>query len=345
MSQRIAVRQSDERIHACDGNPCAQVNVVVESFRNVPPWLKEKYFRPEEKGRYEVVPEIRKMVTFAYLNLAEDIFPSPLNNTNAMDIIFCRNVTMYFTPERTQKIGRNFSRALVEGGWLMMGASELSQQVFNIFTPVNFPGAIVYRKEGGETRRFPVLPAEEALPGSESFAPLPGPAAGTGREALPPGHGESLAKLAAEIPPAQPAPQDTRQARGGMALEVRALADQGRLSEALALCEKAIASDKMAPGLHFLRAIILQELDRIDEEAASLKRTLYLDPDFVPAYYSLGNLMLRQGDMQAAQKHFENALTLLNTLGQEDILPESEGLTAGRLKEIIQATLQTGADL
>ena len=315
------------------------------SFRNVPPWLKEKYFRPEEKGKYGLIPEIRKMVTFAYLNLAEDIYPSPLNNTNAMDIIFCRNVTMYFTPERTQKIGRHFSRALVDGGWLMVGASELSQQIFTIFTPVNFPGAIVYRKEEREPRNFPALPAEGELPGMESFSPLPGPAAGTGQETLPPRPGESGLKRAAEVPPAQPAPQTDREARAGLPLEVRALANRGRLSEALPLCEKAIASDKMNPGLHFLCSIILQELDRIEEEAVSLKRTLYLDPDFVPAYYSLGNLMLRQGDVPAAHKYFGNALTLLNKFGQGDILPESEGLTAGRLKEIIQATILTGADI
>ena len=316
------------------------------SFRNVPPWLKERYFQSIEKGKYELLPEIRKMVSFAYLNLAEDIYPSPLNNTNAMDIIFCRNVTMYFTPERTVKVGRNFSRALVDGGWLMVGASELSQQIFTIFTPVNFPGAIVYRKEDRETRTFPVLPADVALPGAEFFAPPEEAAAGTGREPLPPRPEESGIKQPAETAPAQSlAREDTREARADIAPAVRALANRGKLTEALALCEKAIASDKMNPGLHFLCAIILQELDHIEEEAASLKRTLYLDPDFVPAYYALGNLMLRQGDMQAAQKHFENALTLLNTLGQEDILPESEGLTAGRLKEIIQATIQTGADV
>lgn len=316
------------------------------SFRNVPPWLKEKYFRSPEKGKYELIPEIRKMVSFAYLNLAEDIYPSPLNNTNAMDIIFCRNVTMYFTPERTMRVGRNFSRSLVDGGWLMVGASELSQQVFNIFTPVNFPGAIVYRKEDREAPPFTLLPAEEALPGMEALSPLPGPAAGTGQETPPHRPIESEIKRQAEVPAAQPSARDAAgEARTDMALEVRALANRGSLAEALALCEKAIASDKMNPGLHFLCAIILQELDHIEEEAASLKRALYLDPNFVPAYYSLGNLMLRQGNVPAARKYFENALTLLNTLGHEDILPGAEGLTAGRLKEIIQATILTGADV
>ncbi|MDE2258962.1 MAG: protein-glutamate O-methyltransferase CheR, partial [Betaproteobacteria bacterium] len=67
------------------------------SFRNMPSWLKEQYFKRRENGRFEIQPRIRKMVTFSYLNLAEDAYPSLVNNTNAMDVIFCRNVLMYFS--------------------------------------------------------------------------------------------------------------------------------------------------------------------------------------------------------------------------------------------------------
>ncbi|MDO8803952.1 MAG: CheR family methyltransferase [Elusimicrobiota bacterium] len=317
------------------------------SFRNAPPWLKEKYLQSKGKGNYELIPEIRKMVTFAYLNLAEDIYPSPMNNTNAMDIIFCRNVTMYFAQERTRQVGLNLSRSLVDGGWLMVGASELSQQSFDSFTPVLFPGAIVYRKEGRETEPFAVLPAAGLFPGADFFSPLPESSALAEQAAPQPWPGESEIKQPAEVPAAQPAAQKdapaVSAARPDMELAVRSLANQGKLAEALALCETAIASDKMNPGLHFLCAVILRELDRLEEEAASLKHTLYLDPDFVPAHYSMGNLLLRQGNARAARKAFNNALTLLNAFGHDDILPESEGLTAGRFREIIQATIQTGA--
>ncbi len=83
------------------------------SFRNAPPWLKGTWFRPKKDGKLEILPEIRKMVSFAYLNLAEDIFPSPVNNTNAMDLIFCRNVLMYFAAERAQEIGESLRGCLL----------------------------------------------------------------------------------------------------------------------------------------------------------------------------------------------------------------------------------------
>ena len=103
------------------------------SFRNAPSWLKEGYFHCKVDGSLEILPEIRKMVSFAYLNLAEDIYPSALNNTSAMDIIFCRNVLMYFVSERARQVGQGLYRSIEEGGWLMVGASELSQFLFPQF--------------------------------------------------------------------------------------------------------------------------------------------------------------------------------------------------------------------
>jgi len=118
-------------------------------------------------------------------------------------------------------------------------------------------------------------------------------------------------------------------------LLVRAYADQGLIKEALEWCEKAIAADTLNPGLYYLKATILQEQGAIEEAIGSLKRALYLDQDFVLAHFALGNLALQQGKFKASGKHFNNALSLLKIYGQEEVLPESEGITAGRLREII----------
>ena len=75
-------------------------------------------------GRYAILPEIKKRVTFAQLNLVEDVYPSLATDTNAMDVIFCRNVLMYFTPAQARKVVRNLRHALVDGGWLVVSPSE-----------------------------------------------------------------------------------------------------------------------------------------------------------------------------------------------------------------------------
>jgi chemotaxis protein methyltransferase CheR len=275
------------------------------SFRNAPPWLAEGFFRRGDDGRYTILPEIRRMVSFAYLNLAEDEYPSEANGTSSLDMILCRNVLMYFSSARAHPIVTKLHRSLVDGGWLMVGASELSQSLFRGFACVRFPGSIVYRKEADAPRSTsaPVLEA--------------------------PGEPE---------PPA-----DAPQSRSATASSVRALADQGRLPDALALCEKAIAGDRLGVELRYLEATILLELSREEAAVVSLGRTLYLDPDHVPAHFAMGALAMRRGDSGTGRRCLENALALLDARGDEDIVPESEGLTAGRFREIIRETLRKGA--
>jgi chemotaxis protein methyltransferase CheR len=65
-----------------------------------------------------------------------------------------------------------------------------------------------------------------------------------------------------------------------------------------------------------------------------------LDPDFVLAHFALGNLARNEGKFREADRHFEHALALTRAQPHDEILPESEGITAGRLSEIIMASRQ-----
>jgi chemotaxis protein methyltransferase CheR len=116
------------------------------SFRDTAPWIKARYFSRQPGGRLVIRSAIRKMVTFTYLNLADDVYPSLLTNTTAMDVIFCRNVLMYLAPEQAKKVVHKLYRALADGGWLIVGPCETSQALFASFQTVNIPGAILYRK-------------------------------------------------------------------------------------------------------------------------------------------------------------------------------------------------------
>jgi chemotaxis protein methyltransferase CheR len=302
------------------------------SFRNAPPWLTERFFRQKKDETREVLPEIRKMVSFSYLNLAEDAYPSSLNDTSAMDLIFCRNVLMYFKPERARRIVEGLGRSLVEGGWLMTGACEHSQLLFSGFAPIQFPGAIVYRKSAIPPRSMEPPLRGEARVQETPARRLPEPRAAIAK------HRAAPKPLIEATPPAISSPPSPASSPA-----IRELADQGRLSEALALCVTAIADKKLDPRLRYLKATILQELNRGDEAIASLKQAIYLDPDYLLAHFTLGNLALRSGDARTGRRCFKNTLSLLAARDDGDILPESEGLTAGRFREIISATMRIGA--
>ncbi len=118
-------------------------------------------------------------------------------------------------------------------------------------------------------------------------------------------------------------------------LLARAYANYGKSAQALEWCEKALAYDRLNPCCHYLHAMILQERGQVEEAVKSLRRALYLDRNFVLAYFAMGNLSKQQGKIKESDRHFENALALLRNFRQEEILPESEGITAGRLSEII----------
>lgn len=281
------------------------------SFRDAPAWLKDQYFQCEESNRYTIRPEIRQMVQFAHLNLAADTYPALLTDTNAMDVIFCRNVLMYFAPARAQKVIAQLQRCLVDGGWLALSATESAVATSRQFTAVSFDGAILYRKSDRPAAPVvaPVTPVEWELPAEP---PVPAPT-------VEPPHGK-------------PAP-DARE----LIQLTRELANHGRLTEALAAADTLMLAEKLNPVVHYLRAMILQEQGAMPQAVAALRRAIYLNHEFIIAHFALGNLTRGAGQQKEADKHFLNALQLLDRCQQDDILPESEGMTAGRLAEIINS--------
>jgi chemotaxis protein methyltransferase CheR len=124
----------------------------------------------------------------------------------------------------------------------------------------------------------------------------------------------------------------------GAALLAQSLANLGKIDQALEWTEKAIAVDKLNAELYYLRATIFQEQGESGPAIASLKQALYLDQRFVPAHFALGTLTLKEGKPREAARHFGNALSLLGGYPPDEPVPGLEGMTAGRLSEIIATT-------
>ena len=336
------------------------------SFRATPLHIREQYFTKTAEGRFRIDPRIRKRATFTYLNLAEDVYPSLLNNTNAMDIIFCRNVLMYFSPKTAEKVICKFHRCLVEGGLLIVSPMESPQGLTCEFAREHYPGVVFYRKNSNQSHitetSIPRFQAEgtgtsflSPLDGitDESMAWLPETDSKTRpidevtdgvTATLPPGpleqarvlydqgcYEEATEKLHIAV-------QDPGNIEAKMLL-ARTLANQGRLSEALAWCVKAVAADKLNPASRYLLAVILQEQGQVTDAIAALKLALYLDPEFVLACFALGILFRHQGRPREAEKYFQHALTKLGGYPPEHHLAEGEGMTVGRLGEIIRLAL------
>lgn len=104
-----------------------------ESFRH-------KFFKPVGDD-FQVVDEVKKIVNFKYCNLMD-----PLEHLGGFDIIFCRNVLIYFDDESKEKIIKQFHHMLSPNGYLMLGASENIHWASSIFKAVQEGESLVYTK-------------------------------------------------------------------------------------------------------------------------------------------------------------------------------------------------------
>ena len=114
------------------------------AFRTTPPQYKEKYFTKTPDGYYQLKPEIKRMVTFRYLNLLNKTQMSMMKNIH---VIFCRNVLIYFDIEAKKKVVESFYQSLVKGGYLFIGQSESLFKVTNLYKLVPTSKVLLYKKE------------------------------------------------------------------------------------------------------------------------------------------------------------------------------------------------------
>jgi chemotaxis protein methyltransferase CheR len=108
----------------------------------VPPALLERHFVREGTG-VRVKDAARKVVSFRPGNLLD---PASYAGLAPLDVVFCRNVLIYFSDGAVQRAVSLFHEALAPGGYLFLGHAESLARVSSAFVPIRFQGAIVYQK-------------------------------------------------------------------------------------------------------------------------------------------------------------------------------------------------------
>jgi chemotaxis protein methyltransferase CheR len=265
---------------------------------------------------HEVVvrPEIRAMVEFRYLNLVDDVYPSGLTGTHAMDLILCRNVLMYFAREPARAVVARLHDALAEGGWLVAGYSDLLPEVSDRFGPCTLPPAAAYRKAADRSGSHAAGPAAEKPHGGEARS----------RQALEP----------APAPAAPPA--------AGMAayLSAKTHADRGESEAAEKWIAAALVRDPLLAPAHLLQALILQERGHLQAAVEAVRRCVYAEPSWPLGHLALAGLLTRLGQRTRAVKALNTVATLLAGRPPEDAIDEGDGLTVGRSAALVTAYMQ-----
>ncbi len=304
------------------------------SLRAVHPWAVGRYLRPGPDGTWDLDRSLQASVDFAPLNLHLGPYPAP-----AMDLIICRNVLMYFTPEARREAARKLRQTLAPGGYLAVSPAEASAELFAPLRLVRILYALFFQNQGAEHD----YPANVALPPPViERAPRRSPpatyfgAAGSSKQ------GQDGAGAAPSAPIPLPPARNELEADTESADDLawaRSLADEGRLDEARALCEAVRARDVLDPEPHLLLAMICQEQGDLPAAIAALRRVIYLAPESAQAYFLLGSLLLRTGDQQHGRRAMKSVIDLLAN-GIPESAGEDERSTAGQFLETARSWVQ-----
>jgi chemotaxis protein methyltransferase CheR len=112
------------------------------SVRNTDKVLLTKYFT-EHKGSYALKDFVKKHVTLDFMNLMDS---ASYRKYKQMDMIFCRNVLIYFDDQGKKKVIDMLYESLKQGGFLTIGHAESLHNISRGFKPLIFPGTIAYQK-------------------------------------------------------------------------------------------------------------------------------------------------------------------------------------------------------
>ena len=104
---------------------------------------KERFFEPLPEGRFKVRDAVRSRVSFAHVNLIDEGGVALLPQ---MDVIFCRNVLIYFDAAARLQVVQSFRERLVLGGYLLLGHSEVLHTLGSGFELVQLEGDLLYRR-------------------------------------------------------------------------------------------------------------------------------------------------------------------------------------------------------
>jgi chemotaxis protein methyltransferase CheR len=301
------------------------------SFRETPPEVRERYFTPEG-GRWRLRPEIRRQVVFMPLNLAEPVYPAAINGTLALDIIFCRNVTIYFDEATTRQVAQRFFDALAPGGWLVIGHAEPHLAIYRQFETHNVPGAVLYRKPLSAPVFRSSVSALQSLPAAVSQPAAPLLAKAT-QSALRP-----MAPQQAVVEPAAPAPPPPISIDERLAT-ARTAADRGEWAAAL---EQATQVTTLAPldvRAHYLLGQIHEHADARADALTAYRRSVYLDPGFVAGMLGMARIWQQDGCYADAGRALRGAKRRLERYPPDDTLPDAEGATVAEVLAYIHAQL------
>jgi chemotaxis protein methyltransferase CheR len=117
------------------------------SLSRVSSRLREKYFHCAGEERWRICDELRGSIEFSRINIVD---PVAMARMRGFDVIFCRNLLIYFDDLSRRLAAELMHEALTPGGFVCLGHSESMSRISSLFLPRKFDAALIYQKPRGE---------------------------------------------------------------------------------------------------------------------------------------------------------------------------------------------------
>ncbi|HYG69662.1 MAG TPA: protein-glutamate O-methyltransferase CheR [Anaeromyxobacteraceae bacterium] len=295
------------------------------SLRRLDPAIRARHFDPDAAGRLVVRSAVRERVEFRRCNLISDPVPA-----TGFDVVFCRNVLIYFTAETAAAVAARALEAVRPGGLLVVGPVEVPFTAGLPVERIERDGATVFRRLApGESRAAVPPAARRRAVGLDArhrrHRERAAPPRATDVAARPP-----APALAAQVAP----PARTSGAAGFEA--AREAARRGELEVAERIAAE-VATRELCPESFLLLAMAAEARGDFAGAVEAVRRALYLDPGLAMAHATLVPLYGRLGREEEAARARRNALSAIEGLEDGAVLRGVEAITAGALRTALGA--------
>ena len=286
------------------------------AVRRIPEPLRKKYFG---KGPpFCLVPQVMERVHFVHHNLVGDEMPPELTE---MDVIFCRNVTIYFDEAARDRLNARLAAALREGGYLVVASAETMGHNRGRLHLIPLGETFAFRKEPSPRRSItpprPVLPAPPppARTATPKVTALPGPPPETkpdptaildrARRAFRRQEYDVVLRELDRLPPDPTYRGETDLLRAATLLQ------QSQLEKAEAICRKLLTRDPWLADAHFLLGQVHRQRGQAESAVQSFKQAIYLQPTHCASHFFLAETYRDLGEVHRARSEYENTLNIL----------------------------------
>lgn len=267
------------------------------AFRGCDEHFKNSYFQ-KVAGGWKLNDQIRSRARFLDFDLVSGNLPDYANALFDVDFILCRNLFIYMNKEAITAITNKLAACLTPGGVLMTGHGELHAYKQGGLQVKIYPESVVYEK---------TVATEFAAPVSTTRLNI---------EKIAPFDITYSLKQDFDLSPTVPG-----QSLDNLFTAAWHFADHSEFGKALKLYEQIYSQDPMQADLHYLHAVISMESGNLEQAKIDLRKALYLDDNFLPAYLDLIAMQLQEGKNALAAKTCEQAIHSLNTFSAQAALP------------------------